>query len=865
MKTTIDSLSAAIRASLLIGAASTLAFSVTPLMAQDDEEVASLDRMLVTGSRIKRSDVEGSMPVTVIDREQIELSGEISVAELLNSSPFNTFGSFTPRSGSAGQSFAGISLRGLGNQRTVVLIDGRRAPRSPQIGGPNDLNLVPLAAVERIEILSDGASAIYGADAIGGVINIITRRDYEGVQFRYGTSEPSRPGGKTREGHVVFGASGDRGRMLAGVSRNSRGIVFSRDRHWSSIPGSSTYSNNYGIAAYDADGNPVPTFAFHGNIANFHPDGLGCESIGGGFYDHPTDPDGPCLYDFRLLSADEAATTNRSVFLNGDFDINDDWRISAQVTHAQVSSFGRFAPTPAAIYVEADSPVNFLDEAVFLWHRFDALGPRDTFTESNNSDLSLAVDGNMGQAELTFGGRFNRNVYTERGYNFLSIPVAEKYFNDGTYDPFDPYNNSDEVLDALRATTARDGHYNQEELFGMVNMDLFNMPGGQASMVVGAEWRREDYADIYDQQSAAGNIGGSAGNSSAGDRTQTSMFFEALLPVTDQLEFNFAGRYDDYSDFSAEFSPRVALRYQPLDNLTLRASWGQGYRAPTLDILHQEPAYSADFIVHRPSCEAMGLDWPCVTQTNSYRQANPDLEAESSDQISIGMAFEPFSWLNGSLDYYNITVKNSVIFLGAGQVIGREESGLYLPDFMYSERTEDGTIIRVFTGNFNEGKIETSGLDLNLRSHFNLGQYGHLSNNLQLTHLLEYRLNGGPNLAGATTTPAGPSRPEYRASLYNNWSWGDFILGWNVNWTDSYAAEFSIVDDKLETSGKVATWISHDLQGTWHTPWRGELTVGIRNITDRDPSLNPAMDVGYDRNLYEPWGRTPYIRYTQDF
>jgi iron complex outermembrane recepter protein len=864
MTTTLNTLSLAIRASLLAGAASTLALA-TSAIAGDEENGASLDRVQVTGSRISRSDAEGAIPITVIDRDQIELSGEISVAELLNSSPFNTFGSFTPRSGSGGQSFAGISLRGLGNQRTVVLIDGRRAPRSPQIGGPNDLNLIPLAAVERIEILSDGASAIYGADAIGGVINIITRRDYEGLQVRYGTSEPTRSGGKTREGHIVWGASGDRGRILAGVSRNSRGMVFARDRHWSAVRGASSYSNNYGIAAYDANGNPVPTFAFHGSVANFHPDGLGCGSIGGGFYDHPTNPDGNCLYDFNLVSADEAATTNRSVFVNGDYAINGDWRINTQVTHAQVNSFGRYAPTPEAIYIEADSPVNYLDEAAFLWHRFDALGPRNTYTESNNSDLVLSIEGRVGAADLAFGGRVNRNIYSERGYNFLSIPVAQEYFNDGTYDPFDPHNNPAEVLDALRATTARDGRYNQEELFAIGNIDLFDLPAGPASIALGVEWRREDYADIYDQQSAAGNIGGSSGNSSAGQRRQNSAFFEALLPITEQLELNLAGRYDDYSDFDAEFSPRVALRYQPFDKLTLRASWGQGYRAPTLDILHQQSAYSADFIVHQPSCEALGLEWPCVTQTNSFRQANPDLEAESSNQISAGMVFEPFSWLNGSLDYYNITVNNSVIFLNAGQVIGREESGLYLPDFMYSERTEDGAIIRVFTGNFNEGKIETAGLDLNLRSRFDLGHYGRMSNNLQLSYLLDYRLNGGPNLAGATTTPAGPSRPEFRAVLNNNWNWGNFGLGWTINWTDSYAASFTIVDDQLETDGKVATWLSHDIQGTWYTPWNGELTMGVRNVTDRDPSLNPNMDVGYDRNLYDPWGRVPYIRYTQSF
>ena len=216
-----NQLSGAIRFALLAGAAST--FAIAPAFAQEQEEEATtLDAIEVTGSRIKRADVEGALPVTVINRADIDTSGKVSVAELLQSSTFNSFGSFVPSSGSSAQSFSEISLRGLGGGRTLILIDGRRAPTSPQAGEGQDLNSIPLAAVERIEILSDGASAIYGADAIGGVVNIITRKDYNGAEFTYGFSNPSYEGGETEEGSVIFGTSGDRGRMLAGASFSKR-------------------------------------------------------------------------------------------------------------------------------------------------------------------------------------------------------------------------------------------------------------------------------------------------------------------------------------------------------------------------------------------------------------------------------------------------------------------------------------------------------------------------------------------------------------------------------------------------------------------------------------------------------------------
>ena len=166
----------------------------------------SVEEVVVTGSRIKRENIEAAaLPVTVITSEQIEESGDTSVADFVRDLPFNSFGSARQRSGSSAQSFAGVSLRGLGEGRTLILIDGRRAPVAPNVGNAQDLNSIPLAAVERIEIITTGASAIYGSDAIGGVMNIITRKDFNGVQIAVGASDPERAGGATEEGSLIFG------------------------------------------------------------------------------------------------------------------------------------------------------------------------------------------------------------------------------------------------------------------------------------------------------------------------------------------------------------------------------------------------------------------------------------------------------------------------------------------------------------------------------------------------------------------------------------------------------------------------------------------------------------------------------------
>ncbi len=241
-----NQLSGAIRFALLAGAAST--FAAVPAFAQDSEEdAATLETIEVTGSRLKRAEIEGAVPVVVIDRAQIDASGDVSVADVLRDSTFASFGNFRPQSGSSAQSLATIDLRGLGSGRTLVLIDGRRAPTSPMAASSgSDLNAIPLAAVERIEILSDGASAVYGSDAIGGVVNVITRKDFNGAEFRYGIGSTEVTGGDLEDMSVVFGASSDRTRVIGGAAGSKRGMVFTRDQIGGDRPGVSTTTTTTG-------------------------------------------------------------------------------------------------------------------------------------------------------------------------------------------------------------------------------------------------------------------------------------------------------------------------------------------------------------------------------------------------------------------------------------------------------------------------------------------------------------------------------------------------------------------------------------------------------------------------------------------
>lgn len=868
MKMKRNPITSAVEKALFTGFIASSAFGTVALAQDnDDENVEEQGKITVTGSRIKRSDVEGALPITVITREQIELSGESSAADFIRNLTFNSAGSFRPQSGSSAQGDSQVSLRGLGSSRTLVLIDNRRLPLSPATGSSQNLSTLPMGAIERIEVLSDGASAVYGSDAIGGVINIITRSDYQGAELMLGGAEVSIPanGGEREEGSVVFGAASDRSSLLAGVSWNDREIIFARDLPWTT-PGGSVYGNSFTTITGGADNFDWTSFRSNGQPA-------GCDFPGTGFYTiaNSASPNGTrCAYNFTLVSADEASTENKSFYAKAKHEINDNWELFANTTFSQAESFGRYAPVPDSSYfstpLTANSPNNptnpnsplydptlGLDpQSVNWWHRFDALGNRDSTVTTQQLDFLIGTTGTIGNAEVEFGLRHTDNRTNDIGKNYLLRSAAANLIESGAYSLLDPYSNPENVLNAMRITITRESKYDQDELFGSVAFDLFDLDGGPASMYIGAEYRQEKYADQYDPQSEAGQVGGSAGNSAAGDRDVTSVFFEALFPVLDNLELNLAGRYDDYSDFGDNFSPKLSARWQPMDNLTLRASYGQGFRAPTLDILTQKPTFSATSVRDPQSCVNQGQPANCSLQINDTSQANPGLQPEDSDQFSIGVAYEPVDWFNFTVDYWDIEISNRIRGFGAQFLIDAELNGDPIPAGLGCLRAPTGSISQCFTGFGNQGLVETSGLDVNARFTYEiLG--GNMVSNLQISHLFDLSVDGGRDFIGEA------GNPEQRAVLSNQYSYGDWSVAYNINYIASQEA----------TSANLSapSWTTHDVQLNYFAPWDGRFTIGVRNAGEKFPPIGRGA-IGsrdYDFGLYDGYGRVTYFRYTQTF
>ncbi|MEM1080017.1 MAG: TonB-dependent receptor, partial [Pseudomonadota bacterium] len=394
---------------------------------------------------------------------------------------------------------------------------------------------------------------------------------------------------------------------------------------------------------------------------------------------------------------------------------------------------------------------------------------------------------------------------------------------------------------------------------------------GTVSVAFGAEYREEQYQDLYDALQQAGNITGSAGNSAGGDRDIFAAYGEILVPIFDNLEFTAAARYDDYSDFGDEISPKVALRFEPIDNLVFRASWGEGFRAPPLPNLTSLPSFSADTVRDPQTCVFFGLDPDCQTQVTGFVLGNPNLGAEQSEQFSIGTSFQPFDWFNGTIDYWNIEVTDRVANLGAAQLVACDlgtttncPPGLSnlpananppVPALgLGVARNAEGAIVYLQRGSASLGTIQQEGFDINLRSNFDFGSAGRLTVDALGTYLMTYEIDDGANIAGAN------SLPRWRATLATNYAIWDFAFAWIMNYTGGNDAL-----DASDPDGRLPSWIIHDVQANWFTPWNGQFTIGVDNVADRDPVLDAGEGRSFNFDLYDGYGRVPYIRYTQSF
>ena len=826
-------------------------------MVSAEEDAVKLEKEEVTGSHIKQIDIEGASPVAVISREDIELSGLQSVADVLRRTPYNSFGSFRETSGNSFAGQALVDMRGLGAGRTLVLLNGRRMPASPITGNlAVDLNVLPLAAIERIEILKESASAVYGSEAIGGVINIILRSDYEGVELSGTVERPNEKGADAESAHIVAGGVHSRGKYIASLEWAHKDIIFSRDRPWSDV--------NLG------DGKDFLTtenISINGNTWQDPADGTWfagspCAAPFSGVYDFESIgfPDKVCTYPYADISAETSEVTRANSFLYLDYEINNDTTLYVQNLLSRVESFGRYAPALGMFAVSADNPINPFGRDMFLRHRFAAVGPRDDTATNWQWDAMVGVKGAFHEIDYDAYVRYNLYNADIIGRNYILKSEAETQVDSGDYNPFDPFSTDPAHLAAIAMMRHDNSRQSREEYFSAGFNLTSEMPvelsGGNISWAAGYEYRDESFSDIYDAERTAGNVLGSAGSSSQGDRTQYAIYGELLFPVMDDLELTAALRYDHYSDFGGEMSPQIKARWQPMDNLLVRASWGEGFRAPSLQDLYQKSSFSAESVKDFVFCQANGVTNCPTRQEDTFFGGNPDLEAEESESWNLGVVFEPIEDLVLEADYYDIQLDNVIETIAPQNLINLEAAGIGLPAGTAIVRTAGGRIDHINSVTANISSREVDGIDLGVSYIWDMGEWGTVKPHLTWTHMFSYDFQATPvddvsDLAGLWN-----GGPDDRVQLVTSWTVSDFTVGWIVDYIDSMDADPNNIDSYAE----------HSFTVSWASSWDADITLGVRNAFDEKPPIDTTVD---DANnfyyLYPIDGRVWSLTYKQSF
>jgi iron complex outermembrane receptor protein len=919
----------AIRLAMMFGAGTAATIAAPTIAAEEGAE--EVEKIEVTGSRIKRSDLEGASPVTVITAMDMQIEGNLTVADALRNSNLNSFGSFSERSGSSAQSQATINLRGAGAARTLVLIDGKRFPGSPTLGGgAANLNAIPMAAVDRIEVLTDGASSTYGSDAMSGVVNIIMKKNYEGLEFNFGGGSRDRDGGLTsKEFSIVGGWQSDKGGVTFSVDHQSRDGISDADRDYTAafqtdLNGDGeiqAYNETDGWSIYGAN---VAAPDFSTILPSTSCDALVAEYGEDTFRRTKADSDWGtpgaeyCMYAYANVSYNKASVERNTVYVDADYDLSDDVEWFGRVMFTQNKSFGRYAP-PAApwrnmSYENSENPYGISgDGAGFAdpdgqgggqnaWSpQFtDANGDSQYYNYDAAGDAIFDADGNpeVGAYDPDYAYKTTTGYYrwvgigtrdgnvTDYNQDFLTGLRGELDFLNATWEVYYHYNQADnssvgeyylsypglaynqangidlvseDGINNMKATTLTQGKATFHQYNAGIGFDLFELSGGDVAHYFGVEYFDTDFSEVYDAQSEAGQIGGSAGNSSGGDRQVFAMFYEAALPILDSVELNIAARYDDYSDFGSNVSPKASVRWQALDNVVVRASYSESFRAPQLDQLYAAQSFSADSGIDYPYCAGQGIsDLDCTSQQyDTFISANADLGAETSEYINMGIAWDIVDDFGIKLDYFDLNIDNVISRRSITNVMAGIDAGtLATSDTFYVVRApgNPGRALEVGTGFGNGDKLQITGVDLTFNGAIET-DFGDFSLNWANSFTLDYisEVEGGSD---AISTAGWAGTPELRSVVTTQYTIGDHSFSWNMNYIDS------TYEDQDE--GELDSWLIHNVSYTFDIGNYGRVMAGINNLTDEDPIL--SSDGKYENpDLYNNYGREYTLRYSISF
>ena len=879
----------------------------SPMSTLAQQTSGTLEEIQVTGSRIKRQDLEAVGPVTVFDSQAIAASGVTSTETLLQR--FSASAGFAGNQTNAywtgnGYGTAQVNLRGLGINRTLVLLNGRRIVYGGT--GANsavDLNMIPTSIIERIEVLKDGASALYGADAVAGVVNIITRDNFDGMKTTAKLGQTGEGDGEEIAADLTFGLTGERGSLMASMNYTKAKAVNMADRAACALADAGDGTLECSGSSSTSGGRA--TFLTGPNIGqriNFNND-----ANGDGDFFEPYNGSHNIPYFQWLNAVNPIEKTTFAVF--GKLNVTENARFFSEMIYSQRESDQIATPGTLLDYsqpgvgrtsfiIPASHPTNPTGEDIRLDRkRLVEAGVREFFQETDTWRVVAGFQGNFNpEWSWEFAYNKGRNTGVDGSTNIANLDrVYQTVFacDNVTVPCADYLGNGDvsqEVLDYILYTQRDTGGNEQESLTANISGQLFSMPAGNLGFAAGVERREERGWRDPDPLVVANIANTNQQDPISGQYEVNEVYAEFVVPLlhgitgVEHLELSLAGRYSDYDLFGNDTNYKVGLLWQIVDGVKLRATQSTAFRIPnipelfggvaegnltTTDPCSEWSSLSPSDPIYQ-SCQAAGVPANYVQLGNTILTTvggNSELKPEDADTFTVGLVWEPtfVSGLSLTLDYWEIELEDSIQQIPGSEklAICYETGNLNHPFCTPEHHTRDpltGEVNFLSAQPSNVGSETASGIDLGtvysttiggLNTHFNWN----------ISYLDEY-----------TVTPFKGAAPiEYAGMItggngsYTHWRSDATVSVGSERWTGTWGIQYIGAADDINVDtgpgSEVSDVFYHNAQFEYHVTDAIDVAVGVDNLFDEEaPYVASWTDANTDTMTYDLLGRRWYLR-----
>lgn len=867
------------------------------VVAQGNSE---LEEVVITGSYIKSTGEDEASPVEVLSSDYITNTGAVDVGELTSKLSVSSGTENNPDSFTSGetQGTTNINLRGLGLTSTLVLVNGKRQTVAATVANDGsvfvDTSTIPMAALERVEILKEGATATYGSDAVAGVANFILRKDVEGIEVSTGYEEISDGGAGKTDLNILAGFGNDKTRFTVAATMISQDPLNSAERPYTTENAVSTLGRSFLLFGPStvASGPYAGTYAPFATVgdANCVANGgvVGTPFVPAGAFGPGTGGGSKCgfLYGPRFNLVNEEEKTQ--FYVNMTHELSESLSLTAELggTHHEVKDNPQSPSYPNLSFptIQPGQAGNPFGVPVRWYGRpLGAEAPSaDAPRESQTLRASLELEGDLDNG-WNWMGAFTYSESDREAYqpDTISSRLDAGLLGVGgasgneSFNVFDPSANSQALIDYISHLAYTNRVTEMMVADFVVSGELFEMAAGPVGFAAGAQWRDESYSvvrdEIYTQTLDANGatipadlifLGG--GLPVDESRSAYALFAEANIPLSSSLEASVAVRYEDLSTDSS-IDPKLSLRWQATDSLVLRASASSAFREPSLVQIYNQDT------------SLQGLVDPLVgggalfVRVNT--SGNENLKPETSTNFNVGAVYTHSDNLTFRLDYWSFDYEDVITVENAQGKLNADPTG----DFVL--RGASGALNGVNTEYLNAQEVNTDGIDIAADWSI-FSDIGEIGVRLSATRFLSYEIPcAGANAKGCTGNTGtqdvvgyfnydnfARSMPETKVNASLDWTRDSHKLALMAFYTSGYETTRPIAPDAAANgyTSSIDSWLTLDLQYAYSFSFSGTdavLTLGAKNLTDEDaPALYDAANFSFDPKHHDPRGQILYGR-----